>query len=457
VTARAGWQWLQLGLQLALLLLGLGLLQVAAERTNRRLDLTRARDLSLSTVTQQVLDELQAPLRITAFYRRGSRAPQAALLTRMRAASPRVEYELLDLDRYPERARVFGISQYGRAALEYEGRHAVVTTLPEEQLVGGVLQVLRGTPRRVLFTSGHGERTPTGESDAYGRFVSALANENYRAEGVSVVGADIPSDVELVVVAGPRHDFLEAEVERLAAYVKGGGGLLLLLEPGRLPNLGALLSSMGIELRDDFIVDHERSVIGTDGLAAVVELFKRGNPISEPTGNLIQSGAVLPSARSVDVAREVPGVDAQAIARTAPTAWAMADPERARRGEAPSEAAHDVPGGAVVMVMAEVGAPEPGKRPGRVVVVGDADFASDGYIDLLGNRDLALNAVAWVTEDRTLAGERTTRMAEVFRPLSPLILTERQARGLLLGTTVIEPGLVLVAGAVLVGLRRRRG
>jgi hypothetical protein len=213
---------------------------------------------------------------------------------------------------------------------------------------------------------------------------------------------------------------------------------------------------MGIRLGDDFIVDHERRVVGTEGLAAVVELLKKGNPISEPGTNPIESGAVLPSARSVDVVAAAPGVDAESIARTSPTAWAMADPGRARRGEEPTRAANDVPGGASVVVMAEVGAGADGRR-GRLVVVGDADFASDAYLDLLGNRDLALNAAAWAAEEATLAGARPKTVPEVIRPLSPLVLTEPQARALLVGVAVVEPGLVLAAGAVLVGLRRRRG
>ncbi len=165
---------------------------------------------------------------------------------------------------------------------------------------------------------------------------------------------------------------------------------------------------------------------------------------------------MLPSARSVDVTGDVPGVRADAIARTGPSAWAMHDPERARRGATPDPAAADVPGGAAVMVMAELG-PEGAARRGRLLVVGDADFASDAYLDLLGNRDLALNAVAWLTEEPALAGERPTRVAEVLRPLSPLVLTESQARALLLGVAVVQPGLVLALGALVVGVRRRRG
>jgi hypothetical protein len=165
---------------------------------------------------------------------------------------------------------------------------------------------------------------------------------------------------------------------------------------------------------------------------------------------------VLPSARSVDVTAEVAGVQADAIARTSPTAWAMHGVDRARHGEAPDTAAEDVPGGAAVMVMAEVdtdGAP----RGGRLVVVGDVDFASDAYIDLLGNRTLAMNAVAWLTEEPLLAGDRPQQKNEVFRPLSPLVLSESTARALLFGVTVLQPGLVLALGTIVVAMRRRRG
>src|SRR5262249_34902830 len=148
----------------------------------------------------------------------------------------------------PERARALGVSQYGRAALEYQGRRAVVPALPEEQLVGGLLKVLRGETPRVLFTAGHGERAPGDDAGGIGRLVAALETENYRPEAISLLGDDIPGDAALVVVAGPRHDFLPGEIERLAAYLKRGGALLLLLEPGAIPNLSAFLASMGIRV-----------------------------------------------------------------------------------------------------------------------------------------------------------------------------------------------------------------
>ena len=456
---RATRQWAQLGVQVALLLAGLGLLQVVAERTARRFDLTPTGALSLSPVARRVLADVAAPLRIAVFFRRGTREQYADLLERMHAVSPRIDFELYDLDRYPDRGRSLGVTQYGRAAIEYEGRRVVALALPEEELAGGILRAIRGKPRRILFTTGHGERAPGGDAASYGRLASALEVENWAATGASLLDGPIPPETDLVVVAGPEHDFLLPELDEIARYLRAGGGVLMLLDPAPPPNVARLLHSMGIVLGDDFIVDREHRVLGTDGLAAVVELFKRGNPISDPATNPIESGVVLPSARSVDVGGAVPGVDADSIARTSPTAWVMADAARARRGDEPSEAKHDEHGSASVVVMGEVGSGgDDGEgRRGRIVVVGDADFASDAYLDLLGNRDFVLNAVAWTGGEEALAGTRGKKVPEVIRPLSPLVVTAPQARAIFLAGVVVEPGAVLLLGVALVGLRRRRG
>jgi hypothetical protein len=453
--ARATRHWSQLGLHLCLLLLGLGLLQVGAERSNRRFDLTPTGGLSLSAVTRKLLAEVTQPLRVTVFFRRGDREQHAELLERLHAANRNLTFELYDLDRFPDRARSLGVKHYGRAAIEYEGRRVVAAAQPEEELAGGILRVLRGRSRRLVFTSGHGERAPGGDAESYGRFASALEAENYAPEGRSLLDGPLPPETDLVLVAGPKHDFLPRELEELARYLSGGGGVLFLLDPGSLPSLARFLAGLGIVLADDFIVDHERRVLGTDGLAAIVELFRKGNPISDP----LASGVVLPSARTVDVKAEVPGVSAQSIARTAPSAWTMADPMRARRGDEPSAAKRDAKGSASVVVMAEIGPDRNGEQPGggRVVVVGDADFASDAYLDLLGNRDLALNAAAWAAGEEALTGARAAQRPEILRPLSPLVLTEPQARAIFLAGVVVQPGIVLLLGLVVVALRRRRG
>jgi ABC-type uncharacterized transport system involved in gliding motility auxiliary subunit len=109
------------------------------------------------------------------------------------------------------------------------------------------------------------------------------------------------------------------------------------------------------------------------------------------------------------------------------------------------------------MVMAEVGGGTDGRPPGRLVVIGDADLASDAYLDLLGNRDLVMNAAAWLGGDPDLAATRPAQVPEVLRPLSPVVLTTRQAHALFAATVVAPPALVLLLGVAVVARRRRWG
>ncbi len=457
LAARSARGWLQLAIEAILILLAGVLLQVLAERLNHRVDLTPTRALSLSSVTRNVLKEVTEPLHVTVFHRRGERARFSSLLDRMHAENPHITAELFDLDRYPERARVDGITQYGRAVIAYQGRRVVTAAEPEEQLAGSILQAVRGRRRRAVLTTGHGERVPSGDAAGVGRLLAELDAQGFTVDVVNLLDAPLPDETDLVIVAGPKRDFLPEELTPLGKHLQEGRGLLMLLDPAPLPKLQAFLASMGLALGDGLVVDHEHRVLGTEGLAAVVEQFRRGNPVSEPAQNPIESGVVLPSARTVDVAREVPGVAAESIARTGDSSWAMADAERARRGEEPSKAAHDVPGPLSVMVLAEIGGGPDGARRGRLAVIGDSDFATDAYLDVLGNRDVVLNAAAWAAGEEALAGERPKDVPEVQRPLSQLVLTDAQARRLLAAVAGVLPGVVLLTGIVVVTLRRRMG
>ncbi len=443
--------WVQLALQVALVLAAAGLLQTLADRTNRRIDLTAARALSLSEVAVRVLSEIEAPLRITVFYPRGDRARHAALMKRIAAVSPSVEIELFDLDRHPERARSRGVTDYGRAAIEYEGRRPVTLALPEQPVVGGILRVLRGRARRVAVTTGHGERGLGGGPGDLGRLRGMLETENYRVDVLPLASEDVPPDTDVLLVAGPRLDPAPPTLARLVEYLRGGGGVLLLADPEPLPELERTLATLGVRLRGDFVVDRERRILATEGLAAVVEFFRTGNPISDAVDRPVDTGVVLPSARSVSTTGDAAAdADLEVVARTGPTAWAMSDPGRARSGEAPDPAAGDLAGPVPVMAMGTVGA-------GRLVVVGDADVASDAYVDLLGNGQLILNAVAWLAGEPSLGGARPTDAPEVERPLSPLVVTAEQARRLFAVAVLVLPGMVLATGVIVVWRRRRRG
>jgi ABC-type uncharacterized transport system involved in gliding motility auxiliary subunit len=91
-------------------------------------------------------------------------------------------------------------------------------------------------------------------------------------------------------------------------------------------------------------------------------------------------------------------------------------------------------------------------RNGRVIVIGDSDFATNGIIDYLGNKDLLVNSINWLARDESLLSARA-QSKEVGR--EQFFVTETQGAWSFWLATVIQPALFFGAGTW-VFLRRRR-
>lgn len=450
---RASRHWLNLAVSVLLLLAILVVVQVVAERHNVRFDLTPSRRLSLSQVTRQVLAGVEDDLEIEAYHPRWGRAEVEDLLGRFAAASAHIHYRLFDIDRYPERARAAGIHYAGRARVAYRGVHTVVSTASEEYLAGAIIRVLRGKSRHVYFLHGHGERRlgPAGGQGVYWIVAGALKRENSATHALDLGAVpSVPADADAVVIAGPKRDVLPEEIERLEAYLDNGGAILLLLDPGPLPRLKNFLARVEVRLGDDIIVDRSNRILGAEALVVKVPYY-RMHPVTAPT----DVPAVFVGARTVDT--PTPGGAVQVVARSVESGWSTAEIEAARRGEVTYRKGRDQPGPLPVMVAASLQLTSEGGRSGRLVVIGDSDFAADDYVDLLGNRDLFLNSISWLTDEEALIARRPREIAEIARPLSPLVLTERQTHVLFLIAVVVQPALLILLGSAVVAVRRRRG
>lgn len=443
---------LGLAASVTLLVAILAVVQMMAERHNVRVDLTPSRRLSLAEPTRRILGEIAGPLRIEAYYARGHREEVADLLARFADASPHIAYEIFDIDRYPERARAGGVRDPDRARITYGDTHTVVSTASEEYLAGGILRAVRGRERDIYLLTGDGERT-TANPTAPGSLsilAAALRAENARVRPLDPAAhAAVPEDAAAVILAGPARDLSPGVIGALRAYLARGGAVLALVEPDPLPALQGFLGEIGVRLEDDIVVEGAR-VLGTEEVVVQVPYY-RMHPVTAP----MDQAAVMVGARSVDRSDEA-GLRVQTVARTAESAWATPETDSARRGDARFREGRDRPGPVPVMVAATL-EPIGGSRGGRLVVIGDVDFATDGYIDQGGNRDLVLNSISWLTDEEALIARRPRDVAEIARPLSPLVLTEPQADVLFVGAVVVQPALALLIGAVVVSRRRRRG
>lgn len=90
---------------------------------------------------------------------------------------------------------------------------------------------------------------------------------------------------------------------------------------------------------------------------------------------------------------------------------------------------------------------------GRVVVIGDSDFANDSYFDQYANSDMIINSVDWA------AGQENMINLTAKQPISRQLVLPNSVVMVVLDISLclILPGLVLAGGIVSWLMRRARG
>ncbi|HEY8516585.1 MAG TPA: GldG family protein [Candidatus Binatia bacterium] len=445
--------WIAFALSLAAVLSVAVAVQSFAELANRRFDLTLTQRLSLSPYSLSVLEEVKAPLRIEYYYERGERQRAHDLLEMVRDHCRMCSYELIDLDRNPGRAKEHRVDHYDRAVLRYEGREIVTGAGNEEALIGGIARILHEKPRVLYFVTGHREREiAPGKDENLGRAAQVLRTEGYVVETLGLLDLrEVPADASAVILAGPELDLVESELEALTTYLQRGGAVLVMVDPVRLPRLEEWVARWGLRLGDDVVIDRANRVYGSDGTNVVVPYYR-----DHEATRTMDVPSVLGRARSVSLtgdARDDGGGPATIVARSANESFAAQDASRTRAGEVTFDESRDRPGPIGVMGVAVIGS-EPGVV-GRLAVIGDADFASDSFLSLLGNKDLLVNTVGWLVQERA-QGARPQMQQTQLGPMSPLYVSDELARVIFAVTVVAQPALVLLVGLVVVIGRRRR-
>jgi hypothetical protein len=445
--------WVAFALSLAAVLAVAVAVQSFADLANRRIDLTATQLLSLSEYTRSVLAEVKSPLRIELYYERGERQRSRDLLELLRDHCPQLTYELIDLDRNPARAREHRVDHYDRAVLYYDGREVVVSSASEESLVGGIARILAERTRVLYFLTGHKERDiGAGNDQNLGRAAQVLRNEGYDVRSLSLlqIGA-VPPDASAVVIAGPEVDLAEGELTELTAYLRRGGSVLVLVDPQVLPRLESWIATFGIALSDDVVIDRANRVYGSDGTNVVVPYYR-----DHDATRGLDTPSVLGRARSVEIAsgraddlERGPSV----VARTAKESFGAAGASRTRAGEVTFDEQRDRQGPIGIMAVTLI---EPdAERPGRIAVLGDADFASDAFFSLLGNKNLLVNTLGWLVPSGA-SGARPQMASTQLGPMSPMYVSDALAQVIFLVAVLVIPGVVLLAGIVVVVGRRRR-
>lgn len=322
----------------------------------------------------------------------------------------------------------------------------------EQLFTGAILQLGEGRKPKVIFTTGHGERSLDDQgAEGLSGIQEILGADNFDVEEWAALGqSTIPPGTDLVVVAGPKSPFLRPELDALAAYLNGGGRVLAMLDPvlGQAEGTGltptgfeSWLNQFGIRLGTDIVVDPPRTIPGF----TAATLFSNEYGDHAVTNALSQSGlpVLVSVARSV---RPGEGGSAAELMRTSGDGWgetnlaALAEVERG-----PEDVAGPLSLG--VAVEAEKGQ----GRKMRLVVFGDSDFATNQLVQANSPNGILLsNALNWLVAREALLAIPPRKTEQVRLNLASNQLSIVQGIAFLLMPTLAA------IGGIVVWSRRRR-
>jgi ABC-type uncharacterized transport system involved in gliding motility auxiliary subunit len=427
-----------------------------ASRESKRWDLTAGGQFTLSDQTKKILTGLKEPVKVRVFASSRVLEPYRDRLTEYRNASDKLSVEYIEPLKQPELANQYQVQQDGTVVFEYKGRVERATAATEQDLTNALVKAIQGEQKKIYFVQGHGEKdTANSERSGYSGVSSALGRDNFAVDKVVLAQQTaVPADAALLVIAGPRTDYLPAEIDMIRAYLRKGGKLLMMLDPPEktdsppLTNLLALAHDWGVDVGANVVVDLSPAgrLLGTGPSIPVAATYP-SHPITEK----MQVLTAYPLARSVTpVSGGVNGHNAQSIVETSSNSWAETDLKalmtsgEARREEDKGDKPGPISLAAAVSATApDAPAPATGqtKAETRVVIFGDSDFASNVALGVQGNSDFFLNAVNWLAQQENMISIRAKEPSD-----RRLTMTAGQQQVVYWLSMVFIPGLFILAG-----------
>ncbi|BAZ45192.1 hypothetical protein NIES4102_22100 [Chondrocystis sp. NIES-4102] len=426
-----------------LVILILGIINILASRYNIRWDATENQIFTLSKQSQTIVTQLKQPLKVLIFD--SNINPEIEqLLQNYRRYNQQFQFQFINPQQEISLAQQFGVQSLGEIYLQYgEKKEKLLLEQPlsETELTNGIEKIQRDRIINIYFLQGHGEASLELVEGGVAQAITNLENKGNKIQPLNIVtSGTIPSDANLIIIAGATRKLLTAEVTSIQNYLDTGGHLLLLLSPNTDLGIDSLLQTWGIELDDRLIVDGSGAgkIMGFGAGVAIVTNYGK-HPI---TANFANGISLFPESRPIKN-KIIQGVQTTPLAITNQQTWAENDLSSEEITFDPNQ---DLSGPFNIAIALDRTSPS----PARLVIFGSSTFITNGWFEQQLNGDIFLNAVSWlVTEDKQTLTIRPKDAAN-----RRLNLSSAQGTMIKLIAVVIMPLLALFTAGVLWWQRR---
>ena len=348
---------------------------------------------TLSETTIKLLETLTEPIEITAYLdeKLPVRKKITQIVNRYSRHKPDTELSFVTPASQPDKIRELDIGPEGAIIVSYEGREEKLTVLNEYALTNVLLRLANAKERWVTFLSGHGERSPTGNANhGLGQFGKELARLNIKVLTLNLATLSaIPDNTSVLVIAGPQVPLLNGEIDIVQEYVQQGGNLLWLTDPDN-NQLSVLAEQLGIHQHPGTIIDSSSQLYGIDDPTFVIVSKYFPHAVTRN----FQTTTIFPISAALEIDEET-DYNAAALLTSVVRSWTETGPiEGEVRFDADGEE-REGPLDIAVTLTREFDT----NREQRIIVVGDGDFLSNAFIGNVGNLDLGLRMINWLSHD----------------------------------------------------------
>ena len=380
-----------------------------------RIDLTENQIFTLTPQSQAIAANLKQPLKVWLFAR--NIAPQTqTLLQNYQQYSENFSYQIIpNLDNVARQFSVLSLGevylQYGTKKQKLDTVDTLETNITEAQLTNAIAKIQQDNTSYIYFLQGHGEPALNATEGGYSQAITALTERNYVVKPLNLsIAEQIPENAALVAIAKPMKQLLDSEITIIQQYIQNGGNLLLMLMPNTDIGLNPILQEWGIELDNRLVID----ATATRNRPPTVVLVNRygKHPITRNFNNGI---SLFPQSRIIKTTET--DITATPIVITNENTWAESNLASETITYNPQE---DIAGALNIAIALT-------KENSRMVVFGNAIFATDGWFTQQLNGDLFLNAVDWLIgtdrENLSIHSKQLTNRRINLTPLQASIIS----------------------------------
>jgi len=445
--ARQTKYWLYATIYTIVIIGVLGAANYLASQHSKALDTTTNKRFSLADQTEKVVKGLKNDVKIL-YFDKTSDFPRAKdLLDRYDALSTKLSVEYVDVDKKPTVAKQYGVRNYGSIFIDAGAKREEARSLSEEEVTSALIRTQKTGERKVCAVTGSGEHSfDDSQRSGYSALKALIEKNNYKTHSIKLIEKpEVPADCTILLVAGPRFDYVQPAVDAISKYFSGGGRVLIALDPpmqvGRdtiseNAPLVKLLEGWGITPQKNLVLD--TSGVGQlFGLSEVVPL------VTTYESHIIvrdmkESATAFPLTRSIDV-KSVTNISPEKLFSTSANSYATSNLAAAEIKINPDK---DKAGPFVLAAAATFNSGNTDtSKNGRYIVVGSSGFMANNILAFNGNRDLAMNMFNWLAADEDLIS---------IRPKDPqdrrLSLTRRQMQMVFYSSVILLPLFVIGAG-----------